>query len=425
MDYASAIRTYLVLFVNVFTLLEGKVGFQKDLSMDIVFPPKIKPSSSIPTGHLRPLGFQSKASSKVKEILEIPDAHTFQMKYIKQNIPVVFREALKDLPVYNTWEKDDYLKERFGTLNISTTVKKQLQRQTNQVMQFRKFLLDYMYENWWLSTTIPSEIAEELPLPDCLRCGTYRQRLQEADFWMSSGGTASLLHSHDDHNLHCVIFGRKDFIVIENKYKDSFAFVENYKNSGAGHSKLDMDMINMYKYKDIAGIPWTYATIQQGDCIVIPAGYLHQVRSYGRGISFSVLFAPSKTFDSSDCHLGDESKKTKLSDAAFVWVVRDSKRQLSAMNMEPSILKKYLDLILRDDDVIHFEKFEHFYNEALEQYPDHPPAREAFNILVEKPGGETISRDQLKQLSPTKLTTLSRIFNDAKTKQRNLVRDEL
>ena len=61
-------------------------------------------------------------------------------------------------------------------------------------------------------------------LPDCLRCGSYRQRLQGAELWMSSGGTASLLHSHDDHNLHCVLFGRKDFIIIERMYKDSFDY---------------------------------------------------------------------------------------------------------------------------------------------------------------------------------------------------------
>lgn len=42
-------------------------------------------------------------------------------------------------------------------------------------------------------------------------------------------------------------------------------------------------------------------------------------------------------------------------------------QQISAMNMEPSILKKYLDLLLRADDEIHYEKFEHFFEDALEQ----------------------------------------------------------
>lgn len=48
---------------------------------------------------------------------------------------------------------------------------------------------------------------------------------------MSSGGTASRLHSHEDHDLHCVLFGRKDFIIIDEKYRNNFNFVENVRGS--------------------------------------------------------------------------------------------------------------------------------------------------------------------------------------------------
>ena len=41
-------------------------------------------------------------------------------------------------------------------------------------------------------------------------------------------------------------------------------------------------------------------------------------------------------------------------------------QQLSAMNMEPSILKKYLMILLRADDEVYYEKFEHFFDEALQ-----------------------------------------------------------
>ena len=64
-------------------------------------------------------------------------------------------------------------------------------------------------------------------LPPCLSCGTFSGRLYEARLWMSSGGTASRLHSHEDHDLHCVLFGRKDFIIIDEKYKDNFQYQEN------------------------------------------------------------------------------------------------------------------------------------------------------------------------------------------------------
>ena len=50
--------------------------------------------------------------------------------------------------------------------------------------------------------------------------------LMESEMWMSSGGTQSLLHSHADHNLHCVFAGRKDFILIDTKYKDIFDYKE-------------------------------------------------------------------------------------------------------------------------------------------------------------------------------------------------------
>jgi len=49
--------------------------------------------------------------------------------------------------------------------------------------------------------------------------------LQEAEIWMSSGGTVSLLHSHADHNLHCVMAGRKDFILIDPKHKKKAYYV--------------------------------------------------------------------------------------------------------------------------------------------------------------------------------------------------------
>jgi len=38
--------------------------------------------------------------------------------------------------------------------------------------------------------------------------------------WMSSGGTSSTLHYDPDHNMHCLISGRKDFIMIDPKNKD-------------------------------------------------------------------------------------------------------------------------------------------------------------------------------------------------------------
>jgi len=65
-------------------------------------------------------------------------------------------------------------------------------------------------------------------LPQCLSCG-FSAWLTESELWMSSGGTSSLLHSHADHDLHCVIAGRKDFILIERQFKHVFHFVDRVR----------------------------------------------------------------------------------------------------------------------------------------------------------------------------------------------------
>ena len=42
--------------------------------------------------------------------------------------------------------------------------------------------------------------------------------------WMSSGGTSSNLHYDADHNMHCLVDGRKDFIMYDPKHKEYLKF---------------------------------------------------------------------------------------------------------------------------------------------------------------------------------------------------------
>ena len=62
--------------------------------------------------HICTTGFQKKSSGKVAETLGMPNAHAFQMKYVKQGRPVNIREGLKNLPVYKLWKEDKYLKDK-------------------------------------------------------------------------------------------------------------------------------------------------------------------------------------------------------------------------------------------------------------------------------------------------------------------------
>nr|XP_022304685.1 lysine-specific demethylase 8-like [Crassostrea virginica] len=412
----------------VAVLLPGcssKVGFPKDQKMDVLFPPYIVPAGhGIPDGHLRPLGWQKRSSGRIRETPEMPSAHSLYVKYIKNSKPVQIHDALQNVKVMSDWESDVYLKQQFGDLNVSVTVKKQVLLQDpqheNHVMKFKKFLIDYKFEEWYLVTPIPKKMMAALPLPPCLSCGTFSGRLYEARLWMSSGGTASRLHSHEDHDLHCVLFGRKDFIIIDEKYKDNFQYQENYKNSGSGRSTMDVDRVNMYKFPEIANTPWHHATLTSGDCILVPAGYIHQVRSYGRSLSYSILFSPSLEFDSSDCKktLSDknevkeeeDTKRKTLANARYMWIDMDGHRVLSFDRMEPEALKSTLLHLLRTKDNFYLEQFEHFYNDAMKRFNSKPSAADVFKLLTSGTGHDYLTRDDITHLSDDKIASLSRVL---------------
>ncbi|XP_061197924.1 uncharacterized protein LOC133206000 [Saccostrea echinata] len=406
----------------------SKVGFPKDQKMDVLFPPYIVPSGQgIPDGHLRPLGWQKRSSGRIMETPEMPSAHSLYVKYIKNNKPVLIHDGLQDVKVMKNWEIDVYLKQHFGDLNVTVTVKRQAVQQHVQheqhVMKLKKFLMDYMYEEWYLVTSVPKKMMAELPLPSCLKCGTFYERLYEARLWMSSGGTSSRLHSHEDHDLHCVLFGRKDFIIIDEKYKWNFHYEENYKNSGSGHSPIDVDKVNMFKFTDVSRTPWNHATLLSGDCILIPAGYLHQVRSYGRSLSFSILFSPSMEYDSSDCKKvlsandevkdeNDSTKRVSLADASYMWIDKNGSRVLNPERMEPDELKSTLLRLLRTKDHFYIEQFEHFYNDTMKRFEEKPKAMDVFALLTSGLGRDYLNRNDIIYLSADKVTSLSYVLKE-------------
>ena len=55
-----------------------------------------------------------------------------------------------------------YLFSRYGELDIHVVVKKELFKTGPKTMKLKKFLREYMYEDWYLSDIIPQEMTSEL-----------------------------------------------------------------------------------------------------------------------------------------------------------------------------------------------------------------------------------------------------------------------
>ena len=58
--------------------------------------------------------------------------------------------------------------------------------------------------------------------------------------------------------------------------------------TGAGYSKMDVDQINVYQYPNVGKAQWTWATLNPGDCIYVPAGRLESLVIFHCGIDRDV-----------------------------------------------------------------------------------------------------------------------------------------
>ena len=76
----------------------------------------------------------------------------------------------------------------------------------------------YKDEDIYLVDTLKPGMYQEWLVPRPLMCGGFRDNFIETYMWFSSGGTKSVLHTDSYENLHCLVSGRKEFVLIEPHY---------------------------------------------------------------------------------------------------------------------------------------------------------------------------------------------------------------
>ncbi|XP_059155180.1 uncharacterized protein LOC131940532 [Physella acuta] len=409
--------TQLWLVVVLVHGVVAKFGFVKDQSMDEVFPgPVYRQDPSLPEGHMRPLGWQRRPDGPITEQLEVPAAKEFYEQYVRANSPVVFRNAVSDAPVFTTWQEDKYLIEKYGNLDVEVRHRSVRKRDrietTEEIIKFKKFLYDYMYDDCYLATAIPTPMMQELPFPKCVRCGTIGKSLISAHLWMSSGGTSSLIHSHDNHLLYCVLFGRRDFILIDRSHKKYVDFVEDYPGSLSGHSNINTYRLNMYAFKNIGRVPWIWSTLYPGDCIFVPAGYIHHVRSLGRSLSLTIEFATMVDFDDTGCTLIEEDF-APLSDASFLLTFNKGILRLSKTPVSAEDVRHLLVLLMGKEGILTINKFEKFYNRVIAHGNQDSQAQRLFYNLISEEEESQVTIMDLMNIPIENLQEIADIISSA------------
>ncbi|XP_041480490.1 uncharacterized protein LOC121427977 [Lytechinus variegatus] len=274
-------------------------------------------------GHLDVLGKHRPPEGHIEILHELPSPREFWEKYARDGIPVLFRGMANNSLGVHRWT-DDYLKEHYSDLRVKIEAKaeKEYYPEGDKGMgqdTMGYFLKTYQSRNAYIVSQLPDPMSKEVSVPPFMTCGTFSQRLLEANLWFSNGGTKSLLHRDADNAINCLYFGTKDWIFIDSKYEDMIPIADEGTEAYGGFALLNPDSVDLELFPKFADVPWTYGNVTAGDCIFLPRGYWHQVRSYGsRNLAVSLLFSRITENDLSDCE-GAKLSYTPLSEMEMVF----------------------------------------------------------------------------------------------------------
>lgn len=186
---------------------------------------------------------------------------------------------------------DAELRRRFGDRVVEVEhEKKETRLGEGHEWSVRTFLDRYKHPSlYYLVTDLPTSWIEECTPFNLTEGGHSTEWL----WWMSSGGTSSVLHQDDYQNINCVLEGTKKFRVAPPEWEAS-AYITEGPGYGE-YSDVDPDDPDLDRYPKYAEIPFRELVVEAGRCIFLPTRWLHSVRSIadpqtGRSLAVNVWF---------------------------------------------------------------------------------------------------------------------------------------
>ncbi|XP_046850190.1 uncharacterized protein LOC124443722 [Xenia sp. Carnegie-2017] len=323
--------------------------------------------AKFPQGHGEVLGKHRPSDGHVKILHEIPSPQKFWEEHAHYRTPVVFKGAAKSFPAFNLWT-DEYLVQKYGDLEVKLEAKKEKDEVPVGIQglgrdTIKSYLSSYKNKDSYIVSQLPDPMATEINVLPCLSCGTFVNRLMEANLWLSSGGTSSMLHRDADNAINCLLNGTKDWILIDPKHEDKIPIAKGDSGYG-GFAVLDVNKVNLLKYSKFQNVPWHYANLTAGDCLYLPYGYWHQVRSFGnKNMAVSVLFSRLKHFEPNGCDK-EEYKSYPLADANMIWTYPGHGPQTlgngDPFEFRDSIMKMISKQKIKNEKFDNFESFSRY-----------------------------------------------------------------
>lgn len=305
-------------------------------------------------GHMKPFGWHRDPDIVTDELQTVPHPTQFWEKYVSRNRPVVFRGAAKHSRAYKLWT-EEYLVTEYGNL----TLRVESRAESNDRVpagedgilgrdSVRHFLQNYQNVDVYVISQIPQPMERDVAIPPCLRCGSFVEGIQEVHLFLSASGGQTKLHQDPYNNIHCIFNGTKDWLLVHPDQTHLVYMSEDSKFEWGGYSEIDADSVDLDMFPKIKDVHYSKVTMNKGDCIFMPGGYWHQVRSWGyMNSAVSIWFSQLKQFSHNGCDKL-EVAFTPMNKVPVLWRY-SGHGSLSQGHMDVHILRRFL-LTLADSE---------------------------------------------------------------------------
>ena len=217
-----------------------------------------------------------------------------------KRVPFVFRAYQRTLRQLSTdagfSEPLEWLRSIIANDDLVDSVEGELRETrlapTIHKVKWKYFLEKFMQIDMYAVTQAPSALRKYLKLMPAMSCGGIHDNMVAPHLWVSGGVEASksVIHMDSYVNQHCVLQGRKRFMLIpanvpittpeygwvDTEVETLDGFEDAY---GAFFGMIDTDNVDLKKFPKWNDVPWFKAELNAGDCIYMPYGWFHYVES--------------------------------------------------------------------------------------------------------------------------------------------------
>jgi len=129
-------------------------------------------------------------------------------------------------------------------------------------------------------------------MPSPLACNETSKHLVNALWFMSRGGSKSVVCNEDVETILCPIHGVTDVLLVEYTQNKNYVI----DRPEGGFSTLDVDKVDYVKYRDLRKVDqYIHARVEEGDCLYIPYRWYRQMNGHansgGMNVALNVWFS--------------------------------------------------------------------------------------------------------------------------------------